>query len=158
VYHRHDQYVDWRLKGSPPPLQVEWTQPGLEVNQTLKLTKHPTARMVPLDILVTKYGATHFRTALARFIALTNDPNLTRAQLERKIWGIHFPFAKLSVWHCIKFVRMDPSTMKVSTVDSIHCRPERSDSHRKPIPGRFDTALINNGTGEETGLNGMSKL
>jgi hypothetical protein len=157
--HRHYQYVDWRLKGSPPPPQVEWTSPGLEINQTLKLTKHPTARqMVPFDILITKYGATHFPTALARFVALTNDPNLTRAQLERKVWGIRFPFTKLPVWHRVKFVRMDPSTSKVLTSDSIHCRPERSDSHGKLIPGRFDTALVNDGTGEETGLNGMSNL
>jgi hypothetical protein len=29
----HRQYVDWRLKGSPPPaLQFEWTPPGLELN------------------------------------------------------------------------------------------------------------------------------
>ena len=26
------------------------------------------------------------------------------------------------------------------------------------IPGRFDTELINDGTGEETGLDGMFKL
>ena len=41
--------------------------------------------MVPLDMLVANYGATHFCTALARFVALTNEPDLTRAQLERKI-------------------------------------------------------------------------
>ena len=106
--------------------------------------------------MVANYGATHFRTALARFVALTNDPDLTRAQLERKVWGIHFPFTKLLVWYRIKFVRMDPSTLKVSTADLIHCRPGRSDSHGNPILGRFDTALINDGTGEDTGLEGMS--
>jgi hypothetical protein len=156
--HRHFQYSDWRLKGSPPPPQVEWTPPGLEINRTLKLTKHPTVRTVLLNTLVTKYGATHFHTALARFVALTNDPNLTRAQLERKVWGIYFPFTKLPIWHRIKFLRTDPSTSKISTADSIHCRPGRSDSHGNPIPGRFDTALINDGTGEETGLDGTSEL
>jgi hypothetical protein len=44
----------------------------------------------------------------------------------------------------------------VSTSDSIHCRPERKDSHGKPIPSRFDTALINDGTGEDIGLEGTS--
>src|ERR1700678_3854812 len=139
--HRHHQYIEWRLKGSPPPPQIEWTPPGLEINRTLKLTKLPTARTVPLDTLVANYGATHFRTALARFVALTNDPDLTRAQLKRKVWGIHFPFTKLLVWYRIKFVRMDPSTLKVSTADLIHCRPGRSDSYENPILGRFDTAL-----------------
>jgi hypothetical protein len=80
--HRHRQYVDWRLDGSPPPPQVEWTPPGLEINRTLKLTKYPSTQVVPFDTLVAKYGATHFRTALARFIALTNEPNLTHTQLE----------------------------------------------------------------------------
>ena len=156
--HRHHQYIDWQLKGSPPPPQVECAPPGLEISRTLKLTEHPTARMVPLDTLVTKYGATQFDTALAHFVALTNDPNLTHAQLKGKVWGIHFPFTKLPVWHRIKFLRIDPSTLKVSTADSVHCRPGWSDSHGNPIPGRFDTALINDGTGEETGLDGMSKL
>jgi hypothetical protein len=122
---RHRQYVDWRLDGSPPPPQVEWTPPGLVLNRTLNLTKYPTTQMVPFNVLVAKYGATHFRTALARFIALTNEPNLTRAQLERRIWGIRIPFIKLPVWHRIKFLQTDPSTSVVSTADSIHCRPGR---------------------------------
>jgi len=84
--------------------------------------------MVPLDILVAKYGTTHFRTALACFIALTNDPNLTCAQLDQKLWGIHIPFSKLLVWHHIKFLRKDPSTSKVLTADSIHCHPGWSDA------------------------------
>jgi hypothetical protein len=152
---RHRQYVEWRLEGSPPPPEVDWTPPGLELNRTLKLTKHPTARVVPLDVLVAEYGATHFRTALARFVALTNDPDLTRAQLERKLWGIRMPFNKLPVWHRIKFVMTDAVTSKVLTADSIHCRPGRRDSRGKPVPGRFDTALINDGTGEDIGLDGM---
>jgi hypothetical protein len=155
---RHRQYVDWRLEGSPPPPQVDWTPPGLELNRILKLTKHPTTKMVPFGTLVAKYGATHFRTALARFIALTNEPNLTRAQLERKLWGVRIPFNKLPVWHRIKFTRTDPSTSMVSTADSIHCRPGRHDSRGKTIPGRFDTALINDGTGEDIGLDGTLKL
>ena len=140
---RHRQYVEWRLKGCPRPPRVEWTPPGLELDRTRKLTKHPSVRAVPLDVLVTKYGATHFRTALARFIALSNDPDLTRAQLERKLWGIRMPFTKVAVWHRIKFMRTDPSTLTVSTSDSIHCRPERKDSHGKPIPSRFDRAKRN---------------
>ena len=155
---RHHQYVDWRLDGSPPPPQVEWTPPGLKFNRILKLTKYPTTRMVAFDILVSKYGATHFRTALARFIALTNEPNLTRAQLERKLWGVRIPFNKLPVWHRIKFMQTDPSTSTVSTADSIHCCPGQWDSHGRLIPGRFDTALINDGTGEDIGLDGMFKL
>lgn len=87
-----------------PPPQVEWMPPGLEINQAFKLTKHLTAQTVPLDVLAGKYGATHFHSALAHFIALMNDPNLTHAQLECQLWGIHIPFNKLLVWHHIKFI------------------------------------------------------
>ena len=102
--HQHYQYIDWQLKRSPPSPQVEWTPLGLEINRTLKLAKLPTAQLVSLDNLVTKYGATYFSTALAHFVVLTNDPKLTCAQLEQKVWGIHFPFTKFPIWHCIKFV------------------------------------------------------
>ncbi|KAF8812743.1 hypothetical protein BYT27DRAFT_7220846 [Phlegmacium glaucopus] len=142
------------FQASPPPPQVEWKPPGLETNQTLKLTKHPTARMVPLNVLVAKYGATHFRTTLAHFVALTNNPNLTCAQLKWKLWGICIPFSKLPVWHHVKFVRMDLSTSKIVTADSVHCCPGQLDSHGKPLPSRFDTALINDSTGEDIGLDG----
>ncbi|KAF8811590.1 hypothetical protein BYT27DRAFT_7231651 [Phlegmacium glaucopus] len=138
----HRQYVEWQLEGCPCPPHVEWTPPGLELDRALKLTKHPSLWAVPLNVLVTKYGATHFRTALARFIALSNDPDLTRAQLERKLWGIRMPFTKVAVWHRIKFMRTDPSTLT------------REDSHGKLIPSRFDTGLINDGTGEDIGLDG----
>jgi len=152
---RHHQYVEWRLNRSPAPPKVEWTPPGLELDRTLRLTKHPTVRNVPLDVLVANYGATHFRTALERFVALTNDPNLTCAQLERKLWGICIPFNKLPVWHRIKFITTDPLTLKTSTADSIHCRPVRSrDSHGNPFLSHFDTTLVNDGTGEGIGLDG----
>jgi hypothetical protein len=114
--------------------------------------------MVPLDILFTKYGAIHFHTALARFIALTDEPNLTHAQLEQKLWSVCILFSKLPVWHCIKFVQTDLLTSIVSTANSIHCCPGQSDSRGKPIPGCFNTALINDGTGEDIGLDGMFKL
>ncbi|KJA19341.1 hypothetical protein HYPSUDRAFT_1096163 [Hypholoma sublateritium FD-334 SS-4] len=133
---RHQQYVKWKLEDPPITTScLEWTPPGLDLNRTLKLTKHPTARSISIDNLVSRYGATHFRTALERFVALTNEPNLTRAQLERKLWGIRIPFTKLPVWHRIKFTRQDPSSGEV-------------------LPARFDPALINDGTGKDVGLEG----
>ena len=48
----------------------------------------------------------------------------------------------------------DPYTSSLSTADSIHCHLERVDKRGDIIPGRFDTALINDSTGEETGIEG----
>jgi hypothetical protein len=153
---QHHQYVAWRLQGCPCPPSIEWTPPGLELDRTRKLTKHPLISAVPFNILVTKYGATHFHTALAHFIVLSNEPGLTHLQLKQKLLGVRVPFTKVPVWHRIKFLRTDPSTLTISTSDSIHCRTGWNDSHGKEIPGRFDTALINDGTGEDTGFDGMS--
>ena len=151
---RHHQYVQWRLEGSPAPEPVEWTPPGLEIDRTLHMTKHPTVRAVPLLTISTQYGATHFREAFARFVALSNQPNLTRAQLERAIWGVRLPFNKLAVWHRVKYLRKDPVSKIRSTADSIHCQPERLNPRGNTIPARFDTALINDGSGENTGIEG----
>lgn len=43
----------------------------------------------------------------------------------------------------------------VSSSDSIHCHPKQKNPCRKPIPSCFDTGLINDGTGEDIGLDGM---
>ena len=47
-----------------------------------------------------------------------------------------------------------PATCIEQTANSIHAHPARKDKHGQTIPGRFDTALINDGTGGDTGLDG----
>ena len=86
---------------------------------------------------------------------MSNNPRLTTGQLEQSIWNIHFPFRRLPVWHKIKFTRHDPATNLTSTADSIHARPAKVDSRGCPVPGRFDTALVNDGTGGDTGIEGV---
>ena len=116
--------------------------------------KHPSIWAVPLLTISTQYGATHFHEALARFVALSNQPKLTRAQLEHAIWGVHLLFNKLAVWHCVKYLRKDPVLKIQSTADSIHCQPKRLNPCSNTIPAHFDTALINDGTGKNTGIEG----
>ena len=151
---RHEQYIKWREDGSPISVQAEWQPPGLELDRRLHMTKFPTVRAVPVDQLVEIYGATYFRPALARFIALANDPSLSRAQLEAKLQSIRIPFRSVPVWHRIKYLREDPVSSATTTADSIHVRPSTTDSHGRRVPGRFDTALVNEGTGEATGIEG----
>jgi hypothetical protein len=152
--HRHEDHVKWILDGRPLLEHEEWLPPGLELDRTLSMSKHPTIRSVAIDRLEQDYGATHFRNALRRFIALLNNPRLTTGQLEQSIWNVHFPFRRLPVWHKIKFTRHDPATNLTSTADSIHTRPAKVDSRGRPVPGRFDTALVNDGTGGDTGIEG----
>lgn len=155
--HRHAQFVEWRLSqsGAPPkPRLSTWSPPGLDLNRRLHLAKRPSAMGVSVEDVVKDYGACFFKEALARFVTLTNHPGITRTQLEQRIWNMHLPFRKVSVWHRVKFLQQDLLTLKYKTVDSIHVQPMRTNSRQKSIPGRFDTALINDGSGGLTGITG----
>ncbi|KAJ8468795.1 hypothetical protein ONZ45_g17114 [Pleurotus djamor] len=154
---RHHQYIQWRLKEPIDPSTsgaTPWTSPAFVLDRPLSMTKHPSVRAVPLTQLATEYGATHFREALARFILLQNDPETSRRDLERNLWNVRLPFTKLPVWHRIKYQRVDPSMISPITSDSIHCHPQRLDIRGNTIPARFDTALINDGTGADIGVQG----
>jgi hypothetical protein len=149
----HEQYLKWQEDGSPIlRLQMEWCPPGLKLDHWLHMTKHPSAQAVPVERLVEVYGATYFRPALARFIALTNNPRLLRAQLEAKLYSICMPFHSVPVWHRIKYLCEDPVSMMTMTADSIHVWPPTINSCGNTIPGRFDTALVNEGTCGDTGI------
>lgn len=153
---RHEQYLKWQEDGSPIPRRMEWRPPGLELDRRLHMTKHPTVRAVAIEQLVEVYGATYFRPALARFIALSNDPNLSRGQLEAILHHIRMPFRSLPVWHRIKYLRNDPVSMMTMTADSIHVRPPTTNGRGITIPGRFDTALVNEGMRSDSGIKSKS--
>jgi hypothetical protein len=156
--YRHDYLVQWRLVGSPPIVAAprEWLPPGIELDRKLHMSTSPSVHRVSLEALETEYGAEHFRAALRRYVVLSNSPHLTTAQVERGLWNIHFHFRRLPVWHTIKYLRTDLYTGQTQTVDSIHTHPPKFDGRGRPIPGRFDTALINDGTGGDTGVTGKS--
>lgn len=151
---RHAQYIQWRSEGSPATERKQWSPPGLELDRMLHMAKHPSVRGVSFEKLATDYGATFFRTALARYIVLKNEPNLTTRNVERRIWTVRIPFTKVPVWNRIKYRRLDPVSGRASTADSIHVQPAKRDGRGRLVPGRFDTALINDGTGDITGIEG----
>ena len=157
--HRHDQFVTWRLEGGAPIPKRPSSNPSGTLTPRRKLTmaKHPSQHAVSLDRLQDMYGAPLFKVALRRFISVTNNPNQSRQQLERSLWGQCLPFTRLPIWHVIKFTQLDPVTGKRSTADAIHARPTRDDKYKRPIPGRFDTAFVNDGTGKERGVEGEVK-
>ena len=156
--HRHEQYIQWRQDGSPFIAQNEWSAPGLELDRALSIAKHPNTRSTTLDSIELDYGAHHFKTALRRYIVIVNHGRMAPAQLERALGDIRLPFRRLPVWHRLKFLRLDPATGVEQTADSVHAHPARKDLRGRTIPSRFDTALINDGTGGDTGLHGEFKL
>jgi hypothetical protein len=153
---RHAQYIAWKRSGSPVPQPQEWSPPGLELGRCLNLTNNPSQRCVRIEDITTNHGAPFFRTAFTRWLIGFNDPTLSMREIERRLWTTHIPFVELPVWHRMKFITHDPSTSQPLTADSIHSRPAKRNSKGREVPGRFDTAYINEGTGSMTGTRGMS--
>jgi len=139
---RHSDYIDWRLRGSYPPLRAHWIPPGLNVARTLKMAKHPSERKVAFPSLATRFGATFFRIALSRFIVSLTLPHLRGIAFENTSEYLNLNCDTVSVYHRIKFLHRDLLSGSTSTADSIHVQSARKGKRRAAmIPGRFDTAL-----------------
>jgi hypothetical protein len=139
----HKKYIDWRHEG-PINQPTNSQNPQLTSHRFIKMAKHPTVQSVPVDQLVSKYGAVFFRSAFSRFVVLWKDSQTTHARLEQDILDVHIPFINVSVYHCIQF--RDKFCDK-TTVDSIHAQPPRKDKKGRTIPGHFDTGLVHLGEG-----------
>ena len=159
---QHEKYLRQRLNTSfNTPLDIQKPLPSLIPERRLKMTKHPTHRSVPFEVIGTKYAATQFIPTLSRFIAQYQHPKYSKAQVEVAAQSIHIPFSKVSVFHWIKFVSYDVYSLNPLdeiVVDSIHVDPVHFDKYRKVVPGRFDTAVIQVKDRGNSGLKGMFLL
>lgn len=150
--HQLTAYIGWQHRGSnnwsiPPP------HPSLSRNCYIKLTRHPSIKLVPINDLQNKYGVEFFRAALARFVVLQRNPRTTHAHLEQDILDICMPSTNVSVYHRIQY--QDDDRSDSGTVDTICIQPHRNDDKKGGIvEGRFDTALIH--TREGGGIHGIS--
>ncbi|KAG2050313.1 hypothetical protein BDR06DRAFT_1065146 [Suillus hirtellus] len=156
---RHAKFIHWRLHNDVP--HHPSPQPAsLSFDRTQTLAKHPSAKAVSFRTLISDYGATYFREALARYIVQQNhlDESLSRSRLEALAANVHLPFHSVAVYHKIKWLSVDTRGHgdPLATVDSVHVMPCRTSTCRKndALPARFDTALINNGTGQSVGVEG----
>ncbi|KAK6969290.1 hypothetical protein R3P38DRAFT_3243615 [Favolaschia claudopus] len=73
--------------------------------------------------------------------------------IEAQSHSIPLQFNRVPVYHRLKFVAEDPYTVggpEDSVIDSIHVQPRSG----KELSGRFDTAIINDGSGGLTGVDG----
>ena len=153
----HDRFIQWRIAGEPPPADTSWHAPQFAHRPHIQMTIHPSVRAVPLASIISKYGATFFKPALARYVARMNDPSLTTvAQVERLAQDIDLPFNTIPVYHNIKFWNTDAHGREETSdlLDSVHVKPSRSDNRGKGVPARFDTVLVNDGDGGHAGVSG----
>jgi len=102
-----------------------------------------------LDILARDYGALNFQDALADFIVQINHPGVSGGTLRDRAHNTHIPFARVPVYHKIKFIKSGNSNESASEIaDVVHVRPEQRDSRGRIIPARFDTVLVESSKGE----------
>ncbi|KAF7343824.1 hypothetical protein MSAN_01963600 [Mycena sanguinolenta] len=154
---RHNQFIDWRLRGSPGPPIIENLHPGIIYEHKLSMANHPTHKSVKFSTLETLYGASFFRDALSRYVVELIEPQLSVAQVEREANSFDVPFNAVPVFHRIKFRTPDPYTSNGaadSVVDSVHVQPQKFLRNGDKVPGRFDTVLVNTGEGGKTGTEG----
>ncbi|KAJ7841714.1 hypothetical protein B0H14DRAFT_3086726 [Mycena olivaceomarginata] len=154
---RHEKFIQWRLDGCPVPPKPEVLPPGITYERRIRMTKFPTQKAVRINHLISDYGAVSFRDALARFVVQFNDPTLSRAQIETRAASVVLHFGRIPVFHRIKYTTEDPykaGSPEDAVVDSIHVQPQKMIRNGTVLPGRFDTAMINDGCGKLTGVTG----
>ncbi|KAF8337229.1 hypothetical protein F5887DRAFT_890749 [Amanita rubescens] len=132
-------YMAWRHQHYDVQLTPSLPLLSLPSSRYIKMTRYPSVKSVSIDDLQTKYGAEFFQAAVARFVVLQRNPQVTRARLEQDILDVHLPFTSVSVYYSIRYQDDDGSG---STVDSIRIRPHKDDNKGRTIDGRFDTGLV----------------
>ncbi|EIW63618.1 uncharacterized protein TRAVEDRAFT_114206 [Trametes versicolor FP-101664 SS1] len=140
---RHEKYILWRLSNAaatPSPMSVV-----CEVPLRIVMTRHPSVKAVTFENLISQYGATFFRDALARFVVIRNQPTLTPAQVELASGSVYFNFRAVPVYHKIKFAIEDIlglGTSRASIEDVAHVRPARKGKYDIDVAARHDTVLV----------------
>ena len=156
--HRHHSYLEWRAGRQP---KIVMRSMSMSYNGTLSLAKWPSVKAVKLDDVVDKYGATFFREAVLRYIALSkpSGSQLTLHQLEQQILYTSLPFTAVPIYHKLKFIALTESSQnQYVTLDAIHARPERRSKKGTKLRSRFDVALLEVGPGTETSVQSMFGL
>ncbi|KAI8994099.1 hypothetical protein BD414DRAFT_513707 [Trametes punicea] len=137
---RHGKYIAWRLEHDKT---AQWAD--LDMKPRIQMARHPSVKSVTFADIAAKYGATHFRDTLARFVVQQNHPNLAAHEVEQRSAGVYFGFNSVSAFHKIKFNIPDVQGLGLQTSDPrdvVHVRPARKNKYHNTVPGRFDTALI----------------
>jgi hypothetical protein len=96
-------------------------------------------------------------TMESRYAVSFVHPELTKHQVEARAIEFYTSFQKISVYHKIKFWNGDALGRKgaLDVLDTVHVKPGYLNKQNRQVGGRFNTVLVNDGTGEHTGVTGM---
>ncbi|KAI8971258.1 hypothetical protein BD414DRAFT_518074 [Trametes punicea] len=144
---RHEKYIAWHLERGtaavhPAALHSSHVSgcprnPPSDLKVRIQMTRHPSVYSVKFADVTTKYGATHFRDALARFVVQQNHPDLSAHEVERRSARVYFPFSSVSVFHKIKINIPDVQGLGLqqsNTRDVVHIRPARKNIYHNTVP------------------------
>ncbi|KAJ7875217.1 hypothetical protein B0H13DRAFT_1894237 [Mycena leptocephala] len=155
---RHEKFILWRIAGSPQPndKQSLWNTPAVLRHRHVQMPIHPSAKGVSLTTIENNYGAIYFRDAFARYAVSFGRPDLHKRQIEALASDLYTPFQKVWVYHKMKFWNGNALGREniADVVDTVHVKPGYQNKQGHQIGGRFDTVLVNDGTGSHTGVTG----
>ncbi|KAH9038021.1 hypothetical protein EDB83DRAFT_2228544 [Lactarius deliciosus] len=144
---QHIAFIKRRQEADQENTQIpQPSGPPQPTTRCIKMTLHPSTKATSFDDLAVRYGAVEFQDALADFIAQTNHPDTSTANLRALAADTLIPFQSVPTYHKIKF----QSNGHHEVVDAIHVWPEQMDSRGRRIPSCFDTVLIRNGSENTT--------
>ncbi|KAL0563195.1 hypothetical protein V5O48_018880 [Marasmius crinis-equi] len=145
---RHANFLAWRIAGCPlMPRHENWLPPTLvRTPRLLELPKHPTTRSITVSKAERSYSAPYLLPSLARLIrqlcAAPHGASRSRRAEDETLEEVNRIVTTLSAFSIIRFVHHDPITELKQTIDSIRAQPGRKDRRGRPVPGRFDAALV----------------
>ncbi|KAJ7301054.1 hypothetical protein DFH08DRAFT_724710, partial [Mycena albidolilacea] len=154
----HDKFICWRCAGSPPPTtkNSDWRPADHLQHRHLEMTKSPSVYGVKVPTLSAQYGAINFRDAFTYFVIGFKNPEFSRRQREVAADNFFLPFQSVSVYHTINFWNEDPLGWedKSDALNVVHVKPGYVNKQGRIIGGRFDTVIVNDGTGKHSGGSG----
>lgn len=154
IYH-HGRFVHWRLAGEPSILDLQPPKPTRQFRY--HIARFPNHKAVRFESLARNYGAIDFRVALSHYIIRLLHPTLSLRQVKNIAQTFHLPFNSVPLFNKIKFWQPDAQGRgdAAETLDTIHVRAGYTNTVGRPVPGRFDTALVKLDNREEFGVAGM---
>lgn len=155
--HIHVLFIEWQLAGRPP---ISRTRTALPSKFHIHIARRPNVKAVSIPDASRLYAATDFSIALRQFIVRRLHPAFTPQQSKDVAATFVLPFQSVAAYHRIKFWNPDAQGRDhvPDTLDSAHARPAYRDTQDRPVASRFDTVLINDGSGraENCGVEGTS--
>ena len=135
-----DAIVEWRLNGRPPPPNQP---PPTTHHAHIQMTREPVASLT-FDKVASEYGASHFRDALAVFLAHHETPTSSHQTPHPTVFQFNFDFNRVSLFHKIKLWIQDPQGLAETedTLDVVHARCATTTRRGRDLPARFDTVLV----------------